>query len=107
MGDEVVENYYAAVSGASYDSSQEGYVFDCDATLPDLSVKIGDNYAVIAGTYLNFGSTSSSSSSCFGGLQSIGSGTGSSRYIYGDVFFNAAFGIFDSEGPQFGFAPLA
>jgi hypothetical protein len=39
---------------------------------------------------------------CFGGLQSVGSGN---QNIYGDVFFNAYYGVFDASGPQFGFAP--
>lgn len=102
MGDSAVTNYYNQVSGATYDSNQGGYVFDCSTTLPDLSVAIGSNLATVPGNVLNFGTASGSS--CFGGLQSVGSGT---QNIYGDVFFNANYGVFDASGPSFGFAPLA
>lgn len=102
MGDSAVSNYYKAVSSATYDSNQGGYVFDCSATLPSLSVKIGNSYATVPGSVLNFGSTGGNS--CFGGLQSVGSGQ---QNIYGDVFFNANYGVFDASGPSFGFAPLA
>lgn len=103
MGDTAVDNYYAAVSGASYDSSQGGYTFPCSANLPTLSVRIGPtNYATVPGSVLNFGTVSGST--CFGGLQSVGGG---SQNIYGDVFLNANYGVFDASGPSFGFAPLA
>src|SRR5277367_6027086 len=68
---------------------------------------------------MNFGVATGST--CFGSLQSVGSGT---QNIYGDVFFvsfphqtslrynqpnlppkNAYYGVFDASGPQFGFAP--
>ncbi|TVY71406.1 Aspergillopepsin-1 [Lachnellula suecica] len=103
MGDSAVDNYYAAVSGASYDNSQGGYTFPCSATLPTLSIRIGStNYATVPGSVLNFGTVSGST--CFGGLQSVGSG---SQAIYGDVFLNANYGVFDASGPSFGFAPIA
>jgi len=104
MGDSAVDTYYASVSGASYSSSQGGYIFPCSATLPTLSIRIGTTYyADIPGKLLNFGSAGGSS--CFGSLQSVGGG---SQSIYGDVFFNAYYGIFDagsSGSPRFGFAP--
>ena len=103
MGDTAVDNYYAQVSGAQYDSSQQGYVFDCSATLPSLSIKIGStNYATVPGKAINFQDLGNGQ--CFGGLQSAGGGT---QNIYGDVFFNAVYGVFDASGPKFGFAPIA
>jgi Eukaryotic aspartyl protease len=105
MGDDQVSKYYAAVEGATLDNSQGGYVFPCSATLPTLSFEIGSGgYATIPAKYMNFGSAGSDSSTCFGSLQSVGSGN---QNIYGDVFFNAYYGIFDASGPQFGFAPSA
>lgn len=44
MGDSAVDAYYAKVEGASYSSSQGGYVFPCSATLPSLSFKVGPIY---------------------------------------------------------------
>jgi aspergillopepsin I len=103
MGDSAVDAYYAKVSGASYSSSEGGYVFPCSATLPTLSFKIGPTYyATIPASFLNFGTASGST--CFGALQSVGGG---SQNIYGDVFFNAYYSIFDASGPRFGFAPIA
>lgn len=101
MGDTAVDTYYASVSGASYDSSQGGYTFPCSATLPSLSVRIGPTYyATIPGKLLNF--AVASGSTCFGSLQSVGSG---SQSIYGDVFFNAYYAVFDISVPRLGFAP--
>lgn len=103
MSDAAVNNYYSKVSGATLDNSQGGYVFPCSAKLPTLSFLIGSSsYATIPAKYLNFATTDSTGSTCFGGLQSVGSG---SQNIYGDVFFNAYYGIFDASGPRFGFAP--
>lgn len=102
MGDSAVSAYYAQVSGAKYDSSQGGYTFPCSATLPTLSFRIGSTYyATIPASLMNF--ASAGGSACFGSLQSVGSG---SQNIYGDVFFNAYYGIFDASGPSFGFAPI-
>ena len=90
MGDTAVDAYYAQVSGAKYDSSQSGYTFPCSATLPTLSFRLGStSYATIPSSLLNFGTASGST--CFGSLQSVGSGT---QAIYGDVFFNAYYGVF-------------
>lgn len=103
MSDSVVSNYYNAVSGASYDSAQGGYTFPCSATLPTLSIAIGSSgYATIPSSLMNFTPVSSGSSTCFGSLQSVGSG---SQAILGDVFFNAYYGVFDASGPRFGYAP--
>lgn len=105
MSDAAVDNYYAAVNGANYDSNQGGYTFPCSATLPTLSIRLGPTYyATIQASLLNFGQTTQGGSTCFGSLQSVGGGT---QNIYGDVFFNAYYGIFDSNGPRFGFAPIA
>ncbi len=100
MGDTAVEAYYAQVPGATYDSEQGGYTFDCDAKLPTLSFKVGStSYATIPASLMNF--ASAGGDSCYGSLQSVGSG---SQNIYGDVFFNAYYAIFDASGPSFGFA---
>ena len=102
MGDAAVTNYYAAVKGSSYSSSQGGYIFPCSTTLPTLSFRLGSTYyATIPASLMNFGSAGGSS--CFGSLQSVGSG---SQNIYGDVFFNAYYGVFDASVPRFGFAPI-
>ncbi|KAF7899810.1 hypothetical protein EAF00_004146 [Botryotinia globosa] len=103
MSDVVNAAYYAQVSGANYSSAYGGYVFPCDATLPTLSFKIGPtNYATIPGSLINFEVLDGNT--CYGALQSVGAG---SESIYGDVFFNAYYGVFDKSGPSFGFATSA
>ncbi|TAQ84514.1 hypothetical protein B7494_g7154 [Chlorociboria aeruginascens] len=102
MPDAAVDNYYGQVSGATFDNSQGGYTFDCSATLPALTIYLGSNAAVIPGSSLNFGDAGNGA--CFGSLQSSGD---DSMSIFGDVFFNNFYGIFDASGPQFGFAPIA
>ncbi|RFU30355.1 hypothetical protein B7463_g5970, partial [Scytalidium lignicola] len=103
MDDTAVDNYYAQVSGASFNSRQGGYIFPCSATLPSLSFRIGTSaYATVPGSLINFQDLGNGQ--CFGGLQSVGGG---SQNIYGDVFFNAYYGVFSADGPQFGFAPIA
>jgi hypothetical protein len=99
MVDDAVNTYYAAVDGAS--NTSDGWTFPCSATLPSLSFRLGStSYATIPGSLLNF--QVYNGDTCFGSLQSVGGGT---QNIYGDVFFNAYYGIFDSNGPRFGFAP--
>ena len=105
MGDSAVDNYYDAVSSASYDSDQGGYTFPCSTTLPEIQLRIGStHYATVPGTSLNYAPTDSSGDTCFGGIQSVGSG---SQAIYGDVFLHNNYGVFDASGPKFGFATVA
>jgi hypothetical protein len=54
MDDRIVSAYYAKVSGASYDSSQGGYIFPCSATLPSFTLGIGSYKSVIPDTYMNY-----------------------------------------------------
>jgi len=104
VSDAVLTKYYAQVSGSENSNADGGWVFPCTATLPDFSFLIGTSvYADIPASLLNFGPISSGSSTCYGSLQSVGSGT---QNIYGDVFFNAYYGIFDDSVPQFGFATI-
>lgn len=103
MSDAVNTAYYAQVPGSMYSSSYGGYVFPCGVTLPTLSFKIGPtDYATIPGSLMNF--AVATGNTCYGSLQSVGGGNQS---IYGDVFFNAYYGVFDKSGPSFGFATIA
>lgn len=96
-----VKAYYAKVSGASYSSSEGGYVFPCSATLPNFNVAIGGKTFVIPGSYINFAPTSGST--CYGGIQS-NDGIGMS--IFGDIFLKSVYAIFDQtqSTPRLGFA---
>ncbi|KAI0111248.1 aspartic peptidase domain-containing protein [Nemania sp. FL0031] len=101
--DAVVEAYYQDVDGAENDSSQGGYVFPCDATLPDLTFTPGDASITIPGEYINYAPVDESGETCFGGIQSSAD-VGIS--IYGDIALKAAFVVFDKSqsSPRLGWA---
>ena len=102
LPDDLVSAYYDRVSGSSNSQSEGGYVFPCNADLPDLTIQIEGYKAVTPGNYINY-APASESGTCFGGLQS-NSGIGLS--IFGDVFLKAQFVVFEdaSGGPRLGFA---
>ncbi|KAK0719244.1 secreted aspartic proteinase precursor [Lasiosphaeris hirsuta] len=98
----VVKAYYKNVSGASYQSSNGGYVFPCDATLPSFYVSVGDDARIkIPGKYMSYAPVDSQGQNCFGGLQTD-DGIGFS--IFGDVFLKAAFVVFDAGKERLGLA---
>ncbi|KAI0190507.1 secreted aspartic proteinase precursor [Xylaria flabelliformis] len=103
LPDEVVDAYYQQVDGAQNDQQQGGYVFPCDADLPDLTFTPGDAQITIPGKFINYAPADDSGSSCFGGLQSDG---GQGISIFGDIALKAAFVVFDqSQGsPRLGWA---
>lgn len=52
---EVVTAYYKEVENAAYSSSVSGWVYPCSASLPSLTVALGDKYqATIPGSLVNF-----------------------------------------------------
>jgi aspergillopepsin I len=55
LDDSLVSAYWAQVTGAAPDPTQEAYVFPCtmSSVLPPLTLSIGNYNAVIPGTYLN------------------------------------------------------
>jgi len=99
LPDSVVKAYYAKVSGATYSSSQGGYIFPCSATLPSFTFGAGTYRGVIPGTYMNYAPVSSTQ--CYGGIQSD-SGIGFA--IYGDIMLKAQFVVFDAGNTRLGFA---
>jgi hypothetical protein len=55
VDDAVVSAYYDQVTGAQNSASAGGVVFPCSATLPSLSLAVGDSYmAVVDGSLMNF-----------------------------------------------------
>jgi hypothetical protein len=53
LDDDIVNAYYAAVPSAVYSAADGGFIFPCSATLPDLTLIIGEYDAVIPGPYIN------------------------------------------------------
>lgn len=52
---QMLEAYYGSVTNAQLSSSVGGYVFPCNADLPNLTVALGDKYqATIPGSLINF-----------------------------------------------------
>lgn len=55
LDDEIVEAYYAEVDGARQSPEVGGFVFPCEAGLPDLKVGVGETYmATVSGQVMNF-----------------------------------------------------
>ena len=113
MPQPVLDGYYGAVKDAKNDSSAGGYVFACDAALPDFSIGFkadgGDEFtAIISGKYMNYGpvNPSDKSSQCFGGLQAMAADDKLDA-IYGDVFLKPVFTVFEAktnDAARLGFA---
>jgi len=101
----IVKAYYAKVSGSSNSNTYGGYIFPCSATLPTFTFGVGSARITVPGSYVNFGSVTTGSSSCFGGIQSS-SGIGIN--IFGDVALKAAFVVFNGAStPTLGWASKA
>lgn len=101
LPDTVVSDYYAQVSGAEESTEEGGYVFSCDATLPDFSFNVGEGEITIPGDYINFQPISTGSSTCYGGIQSD---SGIGMAIFGDIALKAALVVFDSGNSRLGWA---
>lgn len=101
LPDAVVAAYYAEVNNATDSTQEGGYIFPCDATLPDFTFNVGEGSITVPGEYLNFEPISTGSSQCYGGLQSD-SGIGIA--IFGDVALKSALVVFDSGNSRLGWA---
>lgn len=93
----VADAYYAQVPGAQLNAQVGGFVYPCNATLPDMSVAIGDTYmARIPGDMITFAKVESAAGEanemCFGGVQG---NRGAGRQVFGDTLFKAHFVAFD------------
>ncbi|KAK3943348.1 aspartic peptidase domain-containing protein [Diplogelasinospora grovesii] len=88
--------------GAQNSNTAGGYVFPCTTELPDFTFNIANVPFTIPGEYLNYEPLGNGN--CYGGIQ-VNSGVGQS--IFGDVALKAFYVVFDSRGPQLGFATKA
>jgi len=102
----IVKAYYAKVSGAKLDNTQGGYVFPCNAVLPNFSITVAGVKQTVPGKFINYAPITDGSSTCFGGMQSDAD-VGIS--IFGDIFLKSKYIVHDmSNGtPRLGFAQQA
>ncbi|KAK2063195.1 eukaryotic aspartyl protease [Colletotrichum caudatum] len=105
LPDSIVSAYYRNVPGAKFDSTNGGFVFNCQEQIPSFTVDLGTYKAVVPGEFIKFapvdGQTVETSTTCFGGIQSVGQ---LPFAIYGDVFLKSQFVVFQGGNNQLGFA---
>ncbi|KAF1966168.1 acid protease [Bimuria novae-zelandiae CBS 107.79] len=97
----VADAYYSQVKGAQNNAQVGGYIYPCSATLPDMSVAIGDTYmAKIPGNQITFATVDKANTTCFGGVQG---NMGAGLQIFGDTMFKAQFVAFNGGNQSLGF----
>lgn len=101
LPEQVVSAYYSQVDGAQDSEQEGGYVFSCDATLPDFTFAVGDGQITVPGKYINWSPVDTSNQTCYGGLQSDAD-IGIS--IFGDIALKSAFVVFDGGNKRLGWA---
>ena len=103
MDPNVAEGYYAHVSGASKNDTLHGWVFPCNAILPDFHFAVGPHYTnTIPGNLMMY--VQIGADICYGALQS---NNWAGLQILGDVLFKAQFVVFNIADMQLGFADHA
>lgn len=91
VSDEVCDALYKQIPGATYDSTQQGYIFPTSVTaddLPDFSVAVGDTQFTIQKEALAF--ALADDSHWYGGVQSRGTNPFD---ILGDVFLRNIYAV--------------
>jgi hypothetical protein len=94
--------YYKQVKGAQFNQQVGGFIFPCNANLPDFGVGMGPNghIATVPGKDIIFNKLNQNV--CFGGIQS---NAGAGIQILGDTFFNSQLVVFDGDNTQLQVAP--
>lgn len=97
----VAEAYYSQVKGAQLNAQVGGFIYPCNAKLPDISVGIGANdMATIPGSQITFAAVDQANKTCFGGVQG---NQGAGLQIFGDTMFKAQFVAFNGGNQSLGF----
>lgn len=103
VSDEVCKALYAAIPGAKYDQSQQGYLIPTSVTasqLPKFQVAVGGQLVTIQPEDLVF--AKADSQHWYGGVQSRGANPFD---ILGDVFLKSIYAIWDQGNSRFGWVP--
>ncbi|PIL37646.1 hypothetical protein GSI_01340 [Ganoderma sinense ZZ0214-1] len=99
VSDDVVEEIYGAIEGATYDDEQGGYKFPTDATIPDVEFAVGDTLYKVNPKDIAFGDAGDGF--VFGGIQSRGN---LDFDIFGDVFLKSVYVVFNQGESTVGLA---
>ncbi|KAJ4295571.1 hypothetical protein N0V90_007584 [Kalmusia sp. IMI 367209] len=102
VDDTLVDEVYAAIPGAKYDQTNQGYVFPSNTSvdkLPEITLAIGDQQVAFQKEDLGF--ADAGNGMVYGSIQSRGS---MDMDIYGDAVLKAVYAIFDTNNgsPRFG-----
>jgi len=100
VSDEVCKAIYAAIPSATYDSTQQGYIFPANTSADDLPVvtfAIGDKQFTVQKEDLGF--ADAGNGMVYGGIQSRGD---NSFDILGDTMLKNLYAIFDVGNVRFG-----
>ncbi|KAF2449207.1 acid protease [Karstenula rhodostoma CBS 690.94] len=102
VDDALVDEVYAAIPGAKYDQSNQGYIFPADTSvedLPTITLAIGDGQVEFQKEDLGF--ADAGNGMVYGSIQSRGS---MGMDIYGDAVLKAVYAVFDvnNGSPRFG-----
>ena len=94
---QLCEAIYAKIPGAKLDTQAGGYTFPANtpiASLPTVTVAIGDKQITIEKEHLGWSPTDSSGTTLFGGIQDRGSLTFD---ILGDTFLMCVYAVSNAE----------
>ncbi|KAI1380910.1 aspartic endopeptidase [Hypoxylon crocopeplum] len=104
MGDKVVEKLYDQIPGATYDWSNQGYIFPITVKaddMPEVKVAVGDQEWVIQKEDLAFALTDDKKN-WYGGIQSRGT---MPFDILGDTFLKSVYAVWDQGNKRLGLVP--
>ncbi|TFK94926.1 acid protease [Polyporus arcularius HHB13444] len=99
VSDDVVDAFYGAIEGATFDNQQGGYKFPSDATVPDVSFAVGDKLYKVSEKDIKF--SDAGDGFTFGGIQSSGN---LGFDIFGDIFLKNVYVVFDQAEKRVGLA---
>ncbi|OAA63786.1 endothiapepsin precursor [Cordyceps fumosorosea ARSEF 2679] len=106
MPSDVVADYYSGVAGARHSNAEQGYVFPCNATLPDFTFGVGNTTQhpsiTVPGKYLNAATADvdGAPGTCIGALQA---GVGD-LVVFGAPALQAGVAVFDAGSLRIGWA---
>jgi cathepsin D len=100
-----VTAFWNKIPGSS-DSGQGFHMFPCNATLPDISFRIGGRDFPISTQSLNYGPVQTGSDKCIGGIMSD-LAIARPLWILGSSVLANFYTVFDVGNSQVGFATFA